>query len=338
MSCGADSRFTAASYSHPAMRGINPPLESADDSLLNEQGTITARAIDLDRNNGLAQSARETYRDNVIGTGLNLLPKPNWRVLGWTLEQSRDWSKQVKAQFLDWADSTAPDIAGRHTLDSLSRLICDTLFTDGEALILPMWKTRPGARFKTCFKVIQAARLSTPPYKQHAKNLRGGVQKDADGQPIGYYIRNALPSSQAVQDASEAYEWTYVPAYTKRGRRRVIHMYQQKRAGQSRGISKAAAVLAAFGLAGRYQLDELKAAAVNAKVAGIMESSLPPEIIAEIFQADGTIEDYIENRAQWRGSLEAGSILQLPVGDSFKSHNPGRPATAYGTFMTQIYR
>ncbi len=343
MSCSADTRYTAASRTNPAMRGVNPRLESADDSLIPELSRINARAIDLDRNNGIAQGAREVYRDNVIGTGLNLLPKPNWRVLGWEQDQASEWSKGTKAHYIDWADTTAVDIAGHHTMNSFSRLVCDTKYNDGESVVLPMWKTRPGSRFKTCFKMIQAARLSNPNDKPDTDRLRGGVLKDDDGMPLGYYFRNKLPTSMTLGRFEDQNKWTFVPARTKRGRRRVIHIYQQSRPGQSRGIPKAAAVLAAFGLAGKYQLDELKAAAVNAKVAGIMESNLPQEIIQEIFGAkapDGQsiLASYLDSREDWQGSIEAGSILQLPIGDTFKSHNPGRPATSYGPFMGQIYK
>lgn len=330
----SDSAHYAASYSARELRGWNPLLTDADSDLLNEIPVIVSRAIDLDRNSGMASGIRQTINDNVVGTGLKLAPKPNYRVLGQAPEWASEWSKNTKAHWFDYSESKAVDADGELNFALMTQLVYNSVFLYGSALIIPMWKSRPGIKYKTCFKVIDPSRLCNPDHKPDTSLLKGGIERNEKGAIVAYWIRNQVSTTLYTWDSIPS--WTRVPAYTRFGRKRVIHLYKKERPGQTLGKSATTSVLASFALQAKYQLTELQAALVNSKIAGFLESTLDPIEAVELL--GGTIGDYIDARGSWKGTMESGAITNLPVGTTFKSHVPQRPSTGYADFMERISR
>lgn len=340
MSIGSpDSAHYSASQSARELRGWHPMLMPADSDINPERNTISARALDLDRNNGVAQGARITSNDNVVGTGLNVSPKPNYRVLGKTAEWATEWAKDVKAHWNDYAESRHFDAAGQLNFHLATQQVYNTAYLQGEAIAVPMWNNRVGTKYKTCFKLIDPVRLSNPNDLSDTPNRRGGIDQNNDGRPLRYWIRNSHPNDYGIGAVSG--RWTSIPAYHRNGRQRFIHVYKKDRPGQSRAVSRASAVLASFGMAGSYQITELQAAIVNSKIAGFIESNMSAAEVMEMFggeQGELTPKDFLNGRNEWRGTLDSGTLLQLPLGDKFSSHVPNRPATGYADYMERIAR
>lgn len=109
--------YQGASHTDLALSDWQPIAGSADADLLPELGTLTSRARDLARNDGLMAGGLQTHRDNVVGAVLRLSAVPDYRLLGWTPEQAREWGNKVEAHFRSWADTTDCDAA--RTLDLL---------------------------------------------------------------------------------------------------------------------------------------------------------------------------------------------------------------------------
>src|SRR5436190_13724432 len=61
-----------------------PPRRSADAEILREQGALVGRSRDMDRNSGIARSGFQTVYDSVLGSGLRLNPRPDYKALGKT--------------------------------------------------------------------------------------------------------------------------------------------------------------------------------------------------------------------------------------------------------------
>lgn len=55
-----------------------------------ELSTLTHRARDLARNDGLMAGGIQTHRDNVVGAVLRLSAVLNYRLLGWSPEKARE--------------------------------------------------------------------------------------------------------------------------------------------------------------------------------------------------------------------------------------------------------
>lgn len=340
--------FIASSQSHEDMRRWHPHPGSADADLIPELGRITSRSRDLARNHGIADSARQTQLDNIVGTGLRLSAKPQWKLLkGRDRKWAEEWGNGVEALFQEWWGSTACDAANSLTGDSLTAQVWNSRFLNGEACALPLWLPRPGARFATRLQLVEPDRLSNPNDRPNTDRLRGGVEIDEYGAPQGYWFRRAHPGDvyfQAGQLASQFDRnvWERVPAYTSWGRKRVIHAHDKDRIGQSRGIPALTAVMRPFKVLGDYTNSELKAAAANALVAIVLESNLTQESIVELLGGNpDALKTYQEGLAQRKASainFQGAQILPIPLGDKATSFAPARPAAAFDPFVTMFLR
>jgi lambda family phage portal protein len=335
--------FQASSLIHPDLRNWQPWPGSADSDLLPELPVIRARARDLARNNGLAAGALQTQLDNVLGCGLWLTPNPNYVLLKKPREWVSEWSREVKALWRDYAETTWCDAGRSLTLDGLATQAFAGAWVNGDGIGLPLWMPEMSAPASTRIQVIEADRLSNPYNKMDTADLRGGVKIDEFGAPVGYWIRKAHPGDAYFYMDGQDLLWEYVPAETAWGRKRVIHVHDKSRAGQSRGIPALAATMSEFKVLKNYRDSELKAAVVNAMVSMVIESSMTPEQITELLSSDsGALKTYMDGLSgRKRSAIDFGAggmIIPVPLGDKVHSFSPARPSTAYDPFVTTAAR
>lgn len=335
--------YDAADLGSRAFAGWNPPSGSADADLLDEADTIRGRSRSLERNEAITASAYQTYRDNIVGHVLRLSAQPAYRMLGRDKEWADEWGNNTERWFHTWADSTECDAARTQTLLGLTHQALTGALMNGDALAVPIWQRRADSLWSTRLQTVEADRLDTPPLLAYRTDIRKGVEVDEHGAPVAYYIRKTHPG-----DAGAGWDdFVRIPAFTLWGRRRVIHLYDKKRSGQSRGVPIVAAVMKDLRMGGNYAEAELKAAVVNALVAAFIESDLPQESVAALFASPGEGDPYRPDiLSYWNAAfsasnaprLEGGAIIPIPIGAKAKSHDPGRPAAAFGVFMDKVLR
>jgi lambda family phage portal protein len=338
---GAEA-YQAASTSHPDLRRWTPLAGSADADLLDERGTIASRSRDLTRNHGIAESALQTQVDNIIGTGLKLVARPNYRALGRTIEWARDWSREVEALWASWANRMDCDAGNSLTFDGLTTLVFRGAWQNGDGLALPLWLPHPRRKFGTRLQVIEADRLCNPFGRQNTERMRDGIEVDEYGAPLAYWVRKTHPGDSYGFIGAATGEWERIPAETEWGRRRVVHLHNKDRAGQSRGVPALASVMRQFKVLGDLTNAELKATAVNAFVALVSESSLSEEALVELLSSDANALKAYQESLDKRGSasidFNAGQILNLGLGEKFSAFTPGRPSTSFEPFVTMLFR
>lgn len=325
----------------------NPGLGSADADLLPDLPQLTARSRDLGRNNGLMAGAMQTQRDNIVGSILRLSSLPEYRLLGITLEQARAWGNAVEPQFRSWADTTECDAQRTSTLLGLAHQALSGAMLNGDAIVLPLWQPRPGSTWGTRLLLVESDRLSTPPWLAANPRVRAGIETDAYGAPVAYHIQRHHPGdlsgSYAVHTGGFQ-SWERVPAFTAWGRRRVIHLHDKDRTGQSRGKPLVSAVLRDFKMAGDYASNELQASVANSLVAAFLESDMSQEASAAMFGDDprGAWNTSLAEAKQGGLSsvrhLKPGAIIPLPVGARLSGYSPGRPNQAFEAFMLASLR
>lgn len=331
----------AADTTDSRMSSWFPAMGSADADLLDELHHITPRARDLVRNNPIASGVRQTLTDNIVGAQLRLSTSPQYRLLGKDKNWANAWGNIAEDEFATWADTTDCDAARTQTLLGLTTQALSGALVNGDALALVMWLPRADSRWATRLQMIEADRLATPPWLTHKANIRAGVEQDKYGAPIAYWIMKRHPGDKYGVISPNQDNWERIPAFTPWGRRRVIHLYDKERAGQSRGKSIFAAVMREFRIAGEYLGSELQAAAANALIAAFLESDLPPDAVAEIFGTDTeSATSYWKqvSASTHRKKMEGGMMLNLPVGTKLAGYNPNRPNTAFNGFMESIMR
>lgn len=334
------SAHHGASLTDPTLSSWLPPLGSADSDLLPDLPTLIARSRDMARNNGLAAGVMQTYRDNIVGQTLRLSAQPNWRVLGRDLDWANQWQRQVEAQFMTWAESVECDAARTMNLIGLTLQALGAAMLNGDAVCLPLYRSRAGDAWKTKLMLIESDRLSTPYGLSSRRNVRGGIEIDRYGAPVAYYIRKTHPGDQlyAWLDPAPA-QWERIPAFTIFGRRRVIHLHDKERTGQSRGKPVFSAVMREFNMLGKYETTELQAAVVNSLIAAFLESDLDQDSAAALFSSgeDNNPASYWNQAmGEYRASLKGGAVIPLPAGAKLSSFDPNRPNNAFDSFVHAV--
>ena len=332
---------TAADQIDARMSSWMPLPGSADADLLNELSTITPRARDLVRNNPIASGVSQTLQDNIVGSQLRLSASPQYRLLKKDKLWATDWGNTTEDEFATWGDTTDCDASRTQTLLGLTVQALSGALINGDGLALVMWLPRGDSRWSTRLQMVESDRLATPPWLTYQRNIRGGVEQDQYGAPVAYWINKIHPGDKYAMLSSSPDEWERIPAFTQWGRRRVIHLYDKERAGQSRGKSIFASVMREFRIAGEYLGHELQAAASNALIAAFLETDLNREDVLELFgQNLPEATDYLKGVSEGfhRKKMEGGIMMQLPLGTKLSGYNPNRPNTAFDGFMESVMR
>ncbi len=333
-----DTSYAGASWMRKQLSNWFPSRSSADAELLADQALLVARSRDLDRNTGIAAGAIQTTLDNVVGANLRLSCWPDYRALGQTPEWAETWGRSVESLWKTFAETTAIDVANKLTFTGLTHLVFRSVLQNGEAVALPLWMARPESRFMTCVQLVDSDRLSNPGNMTSSMLLRGGVEMDEYGRPLGYHIRKVSnwPAMLFPAMGGVGGEWVMVPAETPWGRKRVIHIYTQDRVDQTRGKPILAPVIEQFRMLDSYQRAELQSAIVNALVAGVLETPLDPATLAEMVGGDPNA--YLKAKNEYRVPLEGGTFIPLYPGDKMTPFAPDRPAPQFAQFSEFVLR
>jgi lambda family phage portal protein len=236
--------------------------------------TIRNRARDLQRNNPFAARIIQTIVSNTVGSGVLL-------------------SSEDQA-FLDlfevWADSLDCSCDGKTNFYAIQAQVMSALVRDGECLILKQYS-------KETLNPLQLRVLESD-FLDHTKhnpetNLIMGVQLSSTGKIESYYIFNNHPgeknATSSPVDASE-----------------VIHVFNQDRPGQQRGISWLSPIIIALKKINDYADATIERALVSNLFVGIIEDP----------NADSISTDSSSL------SLEPGAILTLPPSKTMTFSTP----------------
>lgn len=328
---------TGASLGNPAMTSWRPQPGSADADMLLDLTELVPRSRDLDRNNGIARGILTTKVDNVVGTGLRLAARPDYRALGWTAQQASEWSRNVESKWKAWWWSTACHAGDTLTGDQLTQQIFRSQLLNGAALALPLWIPDRGDGFATKLQTVESDRLRTPYGMADTATMRNGIQFDDYGAPIGYWILKIHPGDvYRFMYIARPEDFEFIPRYTDFGRKRVLHIFASERSGQTTGKPLFSSILNLFKQVDRYTEAELAAAVANSMIAMTIETPLEEASILELFNGDH--DQYLAARRQSAVAMSSGKVMPLFPGDKMSPFIPGRPATEFGAFTENIYR
>ncbi|MEJ1409380.1 MAG: phage portal protein [Candidatus Sedimenticola sp. (ex Thyasira tokunagai)] len=324
----------------------SPPLRSADADLLPDMKTLVARAYDLSRNYPMASGGIQIHLDNIIGAGLRLSAKPDYRALGQNVEWAAEWSRDVESKFRLWAEDPGNYIdAGRRlTFASMLGLGYRQFLTAGEILGTGEWLKGRGHRYATAIQMVEPARLSNPNGLFDSQRLRAGVAMDRMGAPIAYHIRSALQSDNRFAGA-ETYQWKRVPRETRWGRQQVIHIFEQERAGQSRGKTGLATVIANSFKLGRFQDISMEAATVNSMFAATIETEFNYAQAADILgndeavnAADGLVGAMADFHDTKTVKMDGVKVPHLYPGERMNFTSANHPGPNFAEFEKSFLR
>lgn len=308
------------------------PLFGGGDPASDQALTLLDQRSDsreLVRSNGIAASAINTNVSRAVGTGLALTPQPRRDILGWSEEQTREWSMLARAEFSLFADSPECDIVGvqnfydkqdltlRGTLESGD---CFTLLPDGERTATMPYALR--------LQTLEADRCGNEGGRQDSDTLAGGIRLGSGGRHDGYFIYDRHPGSLFITGGRFAGRW--YDRVGQSGRRIMLHHFKQLRAEQPRGVPYLAPVMALFQDIDTYSDAEVKAAVAAASIALISKTPTgePDPVTGEEKAPTGTDPTKIR--------LKSGTIVGLLPNEEFDSFNPGRPNPNFAGFVDAV--
>jgi len=222
-----------------------PVMRSADADLLPDKQTIDLRTRDMLRNDAYIQGGANLHKDNIVGAQFLLNVRPaTARLFG---KEDDVWEEEFQAEaeelfelFAESPDNWV-DAARTNNLTQLVRMAVGIHLAAGEVLSTAEWDVENASDFSTCIQMVDLDRLSTAPFANLDQSVRAGVRRNRRGAPISYQIRTQHPSD--VGWLVGLPEWKEVPIRKPWGRLQVIHLKEQVRPEQTRGIPEMAAAL-----------------------------------------------------------------------------------------------
>lgn len=270
----------------------------ADAALVDYLPTLRNRCRYEMRNNSYCRGIAETLANDIVGSG----PKIQFTT------ESEAFNKEAEEKFRRW--SAGCDRTGRMDLAELLRLCVLQFCECGESLIADQID---GNEYQLL--MIEPDRLATPWQYVNSDDVRSGVQVDASGKPLKYWICKHHPGSQYDMNRLEDYQAVDAANLT--------HLFRQDRPGQNRGAPWLAPSLVSLNKLKRYTEAVIAAAETAASITFTIEGD--PAI------ATGDADDDFDTI-----DIEKNTGMFLPAGHKAQQMKAEQPTAAYQAFKHEI--
>lgn len=208
---------------YEAVSGGNHPRRwknsSADSVMDNAKGKLSYSARFLDENHDIVVAVLDDLVTNVVGSGAGIEPIVKSKK-GKLLGQLNSELTKAWATFWEF-----PEVTGEIPGQELERLICRSWLRDGEVFGQHVFQKRNGLSYQ-----IEILEADFVPYDLVDANSRliHGIQKNAWGTPLGYWVSKNHPGGLAYTSTRD-YKW--IPAEN------MMHIKFVRRLHQTRGVS-----------------------------------------------------------------------------------------------------
>ncbi|MDO4439210.1 MAG: phage portal protein [Eubacteriales bacterium] len=292
-----------------------------------------------------ASAALKTLRTNVIAGGLLPAPQIDSEFLKLSAEETEKLQADILREFYLWADTSTCDADGIDNFYKLQKLAYLSQLMNGDVLILLQTKKQINQPYQLNLRVVEADRVCSPNgmdilvpsivngHKVH--RIVQGIETDADGVAIAYWVCNQHPLSNDVY--SKELKWERVETIgEKTGRRNALLIMDRERAGQLRGVPILAPVLEAIKQLGRYTDAEITAAVLSSMFTVFVKSASPNNIapFGEMLSPEEQIDALDQNTIE----LAPGAILSLNPGEEVQFADPKHPNTGYDVFTNALIK
>lgn len=243
----------------------------------------------------------DTLAMDTIGTGPILQ-------LDFPTAELDDLAERIEDAFMDWAE--AVDLAGKLLLAKRSWLesgeVFFRLFTN-DAIDTPV---------KLDLRVVEADQCTNQLLHALDPYRVDGIEYDAVGNPTRYHFTKAHPGSGMPDSLiTEPVDAKFV-----------IHLFRQKRPGQSRGCPELASALPLGAYERRYTLAAVQAAETAANISAVLHT-----------QANADVElDEVETREEVQ--TPRGTVVFAPKGYGITQMKAEHPTTTFPDFVRTLIR
>ena len=281
--------------------------ENPNSTIERSLSVLRERSRALFKNNPYARKSIKTICLNVVGTGIQPAP----------MDKSKKALDTVKSEWKAWAASKACDFNGRANIYTLQMQAMRALAMSGECLLL----RRRDKSGKLPIKIqllegdfLDSNKTSIGVKAEGQENyIVQGVEFNPEGLRVAYWIYDRPPSNMtSLQIQSRR-----VPASD------VIHIFEEERIGQVRGIPFLSASMLRLRDADDYEDAQL----MRQKVAACFT--------AFVTQGPSVLGASVEDQVEHLERVEPGMIERLAPGESVTFGSPP-PAEGYSDYMRKI--
>ena len=328
--------YVASGSARRSMRGWSPAARSADADTIPKLEEIRASARDLYMNSPIATGALERFQTNVVGYGLSFQSRIDRKFLRLSDEQAEEWERTTEREFRLWAESTDCDAARTNDFYSIQALSYLSKIMSGDVFVLLPSIPRPGNVYDLRIRLLEADMVSNPNNHMDNEKIAGGIEVDDNGAPVTYHVSKRHPGGLGLNSN----EWIKISAFAPRtGLRQVLHIFDQKRPGQRRGVPMLAPVIETLKMATRLSEAELMAAVVSSFFTVFVKSEDGENPLAQSFDEDQRVTNSTQTPDD-KNTYEMGhgSVVGLSERESVELADPKRPNAAYDPFFVAMIK
>lgn len=319
-----------------------PPSQGADAALLPRFERGNARADDLVRNNGFAANGIQLHQDHIVGSFFRLSYRPNWRRLGITEDDARAMADDVEAAWREYAEDhhCYIDVERKRTFTMMIREGVATHAFNGEIFTQPAWSPDSGSVFRTQFRMVSPRRISNKGGMSDTATQRSGVAVNRYGAAVGYYVSEDAYPFHGPQ------KWVYIPRELANGRPGMIHIFEPREDGQTRGANQFYSVMEQMKMLETLQKTQLQSAIIKAMYAATIESELDSEKAFEFILGSGEgksgitamLEQYLVYYQAANVKFGGSKVPHLFPGDSLNLQTAQDADNGYSVFEQSLLR
>jgi capsid protein len=301
------------------------------------------RSRDLFRSNAFAETILGRLDTSVINSGLWLESKPIYNELSNYFEGSEEdleiWAENVETLFSLWGDQKElVDLKLEKTFAGLQKEVYRAANLSGDVLIVE----NIGPDQLPRLQLIDGVYVRTPAQFVNGINERrnkvcDGIELDKQNRHLGYYVHYSSQSNQIST------EFSFIPAYGKKSKRRVAWLYGNgsKTVNDVRSMPILGTILQNLNEIDKYLDSEQRAALLNSMIAiahtagegtGLNASPFAQGAVRRT-NTDVTQDDGTTNNLQFEQYGPGMIVSNLQSGEEIKSFANDRPNVNFGKYI-----
>lgn len=320
--------------SRRVLKQWNPTGYDADSDILPDLSDLREYSRDLIRKVPLATGAIKTKVTSVVGGGFKLKAQLDYDFLNIAEDKANLWEQNVEREWSLFWNSKSCDIERIMNGNAISRLVYRQEKENGDVFVLLPRVAIAGIPYSLKLQPIEADRVCNKDNAADTDTLAGGIKRDENGAPIEYHILKQHPGNHRT---TQSYQWRIIRAFgEKTGLPNIIHLYQQDRPGQSRGVPDLAPVIELLKQLGRYTDAEIMAAVISGYFTVFVQTESGESLLNLGDLEDETGAKNVDSDEAYK--LAPGAIIGLANGETVSSANPTRPNTTFDPFVLSIMR
>lgn len=305
----------------------------ADGAILPDLQTLREDSQHLLRNSPLAVGSIQTNVTHIVGTGLKAKPQIDRTVLRISDDEAQAWERAAQREFFLAVETREFDLERSLPFSLQQAMALLKVLEDGDLFVNLPRLVRPGSPYKIKTQMIEAARICNPDFAADTATTVCGIEKDINGAPVRYHVASRHPGTVRRYRQNNDISWQTLNAFGERtGAPQVLHLFDKKRPGQTRGVPYLAPVMGLIKQLGRYTDAEVMAAVVNSFLTVFVTTETgDPELG----------EDMTENTNPYDTTgmeLGHGSVIGLTPNAKVTAFDPSRPNTAFDPFIQAVLR